>query len=398
MSIFPEYPLVKEDPIFGIVEQFLSDPRKTKVDLTIGILKDENLNTYLLRSVEIAEERIFQKRLAKTYLPILGNTQYINSMKQCVFSEKIASEIEEFLFGMQTIGGTGALYIACKLLRLPGTQSMLLSDPTWPNHNKIAKALGYKVEFFPYYNVKENRVVFSAILSYLMESPMGSVIIFQPACHNPTGADLSEEQWRIIANIVQEKKFTVIFDMAYQGLGKGLEEDAFPIRLFVSLSIECVVAVSSAKNFGLYGERAGALFFFIKDSSKRRAIITVAKSMVRELYSNPPRHGADIVAEILTSRDLKQVWHKELQSMQHRIEITRDALATSFAQYTGKSKFSFIRNQFGLFSCIGCSRDEAARLQKEYGIYITMDGRINITGLNSKNIQYVVESVSKVVG
>ena len=236
------------------------------------------------------------------------------------------------------------------------------------------------------------------MLSYLMESPSGSIVVLQPSCHNPTGADLLEEQWRVLANIVQEKKLTVIFDMAYQGLGRGLEEDAFPIRLFISLSIECVVAMSSAKNFGLYGERAGSLFFFIRDPNKRRAIVSVAKSMVREIYSNPPRHGADIVAEILTSRDLQQVWHKELQSMQNRIQTTRDALATCFFQYTGQSKFSFIRNQFGLFSCLGCSPDEATRLQKEYGIYITIDGRINITGLNSKNIPYVVESVSKVIG
>lgn len=398
MSIFPQYPLVNEDPIFGIVEQFLSDRRETKVDLTIGILKDENLNAYLLRSVEIAQERIFQKRQPKTYLPILGNIQYIHCMKQCAFGEKIASEIEECLFGMQTLGGTGALYIACKLLRLSGIQSMLLSDPTWPNHSKIARALGYKVEFFPYYSMEEHRVVFSAMVSYLMESPSGSIVILQPACHNPTGVDLLEEQWRILANIVQEKKLTVIFDMAYQGLGRGFEEDAFPIRLFVSLSIECVVAMSSAKNFGLYGERAGALFFFIRDPSKKRAIASVAKSMVRENYSNPPRHGADIVAEILTSGELQQIWHKELQSMQNRIQTTRNALAANFSDYTGDSKFSFIRNQFGLFSCLGCSPDEAARLQKEYGIYITMDGRINITGLNYKNIPYVVESVSKVIG
>lgn len=398
MSIFPEYPLLKEDPIFGIAEQFLSDCRETKVDLTIGILKNENLNAYLLRSVEIAEERTFQKKLAKTYLPILGNIQYIHSMKQCAFGEKLASEIEEFLFGMQTLGGTGAVYIACKLLRLSGIQSMLVSEPTWPNHSKIARSLGYKVEFFPYYSMKEHRVTFSAMIAYLMESPNGSVVILQPACHNPTGADLLEEQWRILANIVQEKKLTVIFDMAYQGLGKSLEEDAFPIRLFVSLSIECVVAMSSAKNFGLYGERAGALFFFIRDPNKRRAIVSVAKSMVRENYSNPPRHGADIVAEILTSRDLQQIWHKELQSMQNRIQTTRDALAKSFSQYIGKSKFSFIRNQFGLFSCLGCSPEEVACLQQEYGIYITMDGRINITGLNFKNIPYVVESVSKVIG
>ena len=234
MSIFPEYHLVKEDPIFGIVEQFLSDRRETKVDLTIGILKNENLDAYLLHSVEIAEERILEKRHAKTYLPILGSAQYIHSMKQCAFGAKIASEIEEFLFGMQTIGGTGALYIACKLLRLSGIQSMLLSEPTWPNHSKIARSLGYKVEFFPYYSMKEHRVVFSSMLSYLMESPSGSIVVLQPSCHNPTGADLLEEQWRVLANIVQEKKLTVIFDMAYQGLGRGLEEDAFPIRLFIS--------------------------------------------------------------------------------------------------------------------------------------------------------------------
>lgn len=397
MSIYPEYPLVKEDPIFGIVEQFLSDRRETKVDLTIGILKNENLNPYLLHSVELAEEKIFQKRQAKTYLPILGNAQYIHFMKQCAFGEKTASELDDSFFGMQTIGGTGALYMACKLLRLSGTQSILLSKPTWPNHSKIATSLGYKVEFFPYYNMQEHTVDFSAMASYLRKSPSGSIIIFQPSCHNPTGADLLEEQWRILADIVQEKKLTVIFDMAYQGLGRGLEQDAYPIRLFVSLSIECIVAMSSAKNFGLYGERPGALFFFIRESSKKRAIASVAKSMVRENYSNPPRHGAGIVAEILSSPDLQQLWQKELWSMQSRIQATRDSLAVSFSQCTGHSKFSYLRRQFGLFSCLGCSPDEAACLQKEYGIYITMEGRINVTGLNSKNIPYVVEAVSKVM-
>lgn len=398
MSIFPQYPLAKEDPIFGLVEKFLSDSREKKVDLTIGVLRNEKLQAYLLRSVEIAEERILQKKLAKIYLPILGSTQYIEAMKQCVFGNRILSEIQDFLFGIQTIGGTGALYVACKLLYASGVQTVLVSQPTWPNHSKIASALGYAVEFFPYYNAQENRVDFSSMISHLMQSKSGSILILQASCHNPTGSDLSQEQWQILANVVKEKKFMVIFDMAYQGLGISLEEDAYPIRLFADLCIECIVATSCAKNFALYGERVGCLLFFIRDTVKRQAITSIAKSVIREIYSNPPRHGADIVTEILTSPDLRQIWEGEVQSMQDRIHTTRKTFSLSFAEHTGSDRFSFICNQYGLFSCLGCSPNDAARLQREYGIYITLDGRINLTGLNVENIPYVVESIVKVLG
>lgn len=398
MSIFPQYPLAKQDPIFGLVEKFLSDSRETKVDLSIGILRSEKLEAYLLRCVEIAEEKILQRKMAKTYLPILGSEKYIHSMRQCVFGERIASDIEEFLFGLQTIGGTGALYIACKLLYASGIETVLVSQPTWPNHSKIASALGYTVEFFPYYNAKENRIEFSSMISHLMQSKTGSIVILQASCHNPTGSDLTEEQWQILANVVKEKKFMVIFDMAYQGLGISLEEDAYPIRLFASLCIECIVATSCAKNFALYGERVGCLLFFIRDTVKRQAISSIVKSMVREIYSNPPRHGADIVTEILTSPDLRQIWEGEVQSMRDRIQTARKTFALSFAEHTSSDRFSFICNQYGLFSCLGCSPNEAARLQREYGIYMTLDGRINLTGLNMENISYVVESIAKVLG
>lgn len=397
MSIFPNYPLAKEDPIFGLVEKFLSDSRETKVDLSIGVLRSEKLQAYLLRSVQIAEEKILQKKLAKTYLPILGSKKYIDSMQHCVFGEKIVSQMQEFLFGIQTIGGTGALYIACKLLCASGIKTVLVSQPTWPNHSKIANALGYTVEFFPYYNAKENRVDFSAMISHLTQSKSGSIIILQASCHNPTGSDLSQEQWQTLANVVKEKKFMVIFDIAYQGLGKGLEEDAYPIRLFADLCIECIVAASCSKNFALYGERVGCLFFFIRDAVKRQGINSIAKSMVRETYSNPPRHGADIVTEILTSPDLQKIWETEVDCMRDRIQSARKTFALSFAEYTGNDKFSFICNQYGLFSYLGCSQNQAALLQKEHGIYITLDGRINITGLNRENIPYVVESIAKVL-
>lgn len=397
MSLFPEYPIVKEDPIFGLVEKFLSDSRERKVDLSIGILRSEKLEAYLLRSVEIAEERLFQKRFPKTYLPILGNKKYIDSMGYCVFGEKILSKIQGFLFGVQTIGGTGALYIACKLLSGSGINTVLLSQPTWPNHSKIANALGYTVEFFPYYNAKENRVDFSSMISHLMRSQNGSILILQASCHNPTGSDLSEQQWQTLANVVKEKKFIVIFDIAYQGLGKSLKEDAYAIRLFANSEIECIVAASCSKNFALYGERVGCLFFLIRDAVRRQGINSVAKSMVREIYSNPPRHGADIVTEILTSPDLQKIWIEEVKSMRERIQTVRKTFASHLTAHTGNNRFSFIHNQYGLFSYLGCSQNEAALLQKEYGIYITLDGRINITGLNPKNIPYVVESIAKVL-
>lgn len=397
MSIFPEYPIAKEDPIFGLVEKFLSDPREKKVDLSIGVLRSEKLQAYLLRSVEMAEERIFQKRLTKTYLPILGSKNYIEAMERCLFGERILSEIQEFLFGVQTIGGTGALYIACKILSGTGVETILLSDPTWPNHSKIANALGYRVKFFPYYNIKESKVDFSSMVTHLMQSKKRSILILQASCQNPTGSDLSEQEWKILASVVKEKKFMVIFDIAYQGLGRGLEEDAFPIRFFANLHIECIVAASCSKNFALYGERVGCLLFFIRDTVKRQGIISIAKSMVREIYSNPPRHGASIVTEILTSPDLRRIWEGEVESMRERIQLARKTFAMSFAQHTGNDKFSFIGNQYGLFSYLGCSQNEAALLQKEYGIYVTLDGRINITGLNRENIPYVVESIAKVL-
>lgn len=369
---------LKEEPadaLFGIQRAYEEDPRSHKVNLSIGTYKTEELHPLILKAVKEAEHYLVKEEKIKDYLPILGLESYIHTCKELIFGEALPE-----ICGLQAVGGTGALHIGSKFLLHAGFKRLYISRPTWGNHERIFKNAGFEVVSYPYFDwVKPFET---------MEK--GSVVLLQPCCHNPTGSDPSDEQWAEIAAIVKERELFPFFDSAYQGFGEGVEEDARVMRLFLKLEIPFMVAASQSKNFGLYRERTGGLFLrcLMKEDAQRFA--TILRAIIRGVYSNPPAHGAQVVAHILSTPSLKKVWLEELSSMRTRITNMRKALVEKL------NSFDFLLKQKGMFSYTYLSPSEVECLRDEYGIYMLRDGRINVAGLNSKNVGYVAESIIKV--
>lgn len=396
MSIFDQMPLLPDDPILGLVEKFKQDSRPEKVDLSVGVYRNEKLETIKFGSVLDAEKKILENEVTKNYLPIQGMAPYLQKSKELVFGKELTDEIGGRIFAAQTVGATAALRISCEIISKYINKNIFVSNPTWPNHIKIAKATGLNVSSYPYYNGKEHKVDFDGFYTFLEQALEKSVILIQPSCHNPTGCDLTQNQWRQLLPIFQKKNLIPFFDMAYQGLGHGFDEDAFPIRLFAKEGQEFFLATSYSKNFGLYGERVGCLFIITKDREQYRNISSVVKSTIREMYSNPPIHGAAIVSEILTDPSLREKWLAEVSAVRKRIQNIREKFAALLIKETGNDELVFLKDRFGLFSYSGLAKEQVDRLMKEFAIYMTSSGRINITGLNDKNMPYVVEAITKV--
>ncbi|MCH9610987.1 MAG: Aspartate aminotransferase [Chlamydiales bacterium] len=369
MEFFESLETLPPDSLFGVQRAFEIERSEHKVNLSIGTYKTEELKPYILPSVKQAERELFEKEHSKDYLPILGLADYIKSTAQLVF----ASNLDD-LIGAQTVGGTGALRLAAELLVRAGHTKLYIGNPTWGNHHHIFSSGGMEIESFDH---------FAGPMPFESMSP-NSVVLLQPCCHNPTGCDYTKEQWEAIAEIVKRKNLLPLFDMAYQGFGLGVEEDAYAVRYFAESSHPFMLAISHSKIFGLYRERTGALF--VRHSGVKR-LESQLRRLVRGIYSNPPSHGASIVAHILSHPDLKDQWLIELAAMRQRIVWMRAQLA---AQLPG---FEFLLDQRGMFSYTRLSREQVLRLRSEYGIYMTEDGRINVAGLNSKNVGYVSKAI-----
>ncbi len=389
MGFFNQIEQALPDPIFGLQAAFNADPRAHKVNLSVGVYKNEELKTPILESVKIAEQEILAWEMTKEYLPIDGDSMFIDRAALFVFGEQLWKDLENTIYAAQTIGGTGGLRITGEFLKQEIAPQIYLSQPTWPNHIGVFTKCGMRVEVYPYYDVENRCVDFDRFYAYLEKLPPKSVVLLHACCHNPTGADLVLEQWDKISDLFLEKELLPFFDSAYQGFGKGLEKDAEAIRLFAAKGHEMIVAASFSKNFALYSERVGALFIVAKSRAQKEHIASKIKPIIRTLYSNPPAHGARTIAYILGSPSLKAQWEKELDAMRHRI----DAMRIQFAKKLG---FSFLLDKVGLFSFSGLSKEQVEKLILDYAIYMTKDGRINVAGLNAKNIDYVVNAILKV--
>lgn len=397
-DFFSEVIKAPADPILGLTVSFLKDPRENKVNLSAGIYKTEDGKTPVLRCVKEAEKLILETEESKNYLPIEGDFIFLEEVGKLVLGNKLYEQLLPNLSSVQSLGGAGALRLGGELLKQESPNSSLfISNPTWPNHRAIFEQVGLSVHSYPYYDFERQKLDFEGLYSFLLALPAKSIVVLHANCHNPSGADLSKEDWGIIADLFIEKKLMPFFDAAYLGFDSSFEEDAYPIRLFASKGIEFLAAFSFSKNFSLYAERIGMFLSYSKGESSI-SILSQLKKLVRRNYSNPPLHGARVIGTILKSPSLKEMWEEELAQMRERIQSSRNLFVSKLERAGMQKEYSHFLDKKGLFCFCDLSSNQVDRIIKEYGIYMTSDGRINIAGLNASNIDQVVQALKEVGG
>lgn len=379
-----------EDAILGLTEAFKKDPRFAKVNLGVGIYKNDDEHTPILESVRIAEKRIFENQNTKSYMPIAGEAAYGEEVQKMIFGALCDRSAT-----IHTPGGTGALRVASDVLVKFGHKTIWISSPTWANHNNIFEASGLTVKTYPYYDASTKDLDVSGFFSALEKIPAGDSVLLHACCHNPSGVDLSAEQWKQVAQIAQKNGWIALMDFAYQGLGDGLVEDRFSVETLLNSGVDFFVASSFSKNFGLYRERTGALTAV--SSSPKNAAVAMSHLMAaaRVLYSNPPAHGGMIVTTILKDAELSKLWKSELDDMRNRIALARTALAEGLTQRGVPMDCTFMTRQKGMFSFSGLTKAQVDFLKAEKAIYIVGSGRINVAGLTHGNLGYICDAVAE---
>ena len=389
--------MLPDDPIMSIGAIFKADKRERKVNLGVGAYQDANGLPFIFDSVKKAEALLLQKGYSKEYLPISGDADFVAQALKLIFGTNSSLIANQEVFGVQAVGGSGALTIGAEFLAQECNRKIFISEPSWPNHRGILLRAGLQVEPYIYYSEKTKQINFEGFCSSIKKMPPGSIVLLQACCHNPTGVDFSFEQWMAISDMVKKYSLFPFFDLAYQGLGEGVEEDVKAIRYFVEQGHQLMVAQSFSKNIGIYGERAGTLYLVTGNAETAKKAGSHIKLLIRERYSNPPVHGAKIVSAILQDPALRQEWELELRQIRNRIQEMREGLADGLIKKCPQQDFSFIKNLRGMFSFSGLNPQHALRLKEEFGIYIIWNGRINMAGLNKNNLDYVIESIAAVV-
>jgi aspartate aminotransferase len=397
MTFFESASLLPEDPILNLQVEFSTDPRPNKINLGIGAYNDAKGHPVLLSTVRKAERALIDSLHDKEYLPIVGNHLLIHETFNLVFGKNAFGDLNHRLFGVQSVGGTGALRLAADFFVQHTNRTIFISDPSWPNHRLAFTRSGLKVETYPYYDFAKNKIYFSSMLQVVKTIPSGSVILLQAGCHNPTGMDLTYAEWQELSLVIKKRQIFPFFDFAYQGFGSGIEEDAIPIRLFVNDGHTLFVASSYSKNMGLYGERVGVLSCLFNDNKTAMIVASHLKQIIRAMYSTPPIHGAQIASHILRSPQLKQEWVEELQKMRERVHEMRLALAKGLLAKSSSFDFTFMKDQNGLFSLSGLNPDQVLQLKQKYAIYMPTNGRINVAGLNTRNLDAVIKAILSVI-
>ncbi|MEX2481844.1 MAG: amino acid aminotransferase [Gammaproteobacteria bacterium] len=385
------------DPILGLMAAFREDARTQKIDLGVGVYRDEAGATPIMRSVADAERRRFETETTKSYIGPAGTPEFNVAARDLMFGSGHTVLRDKRVAGVQTPGGCGALRVAAELVKRARPQTTIwVSNPTWANHVPLLGNAGLQIREYAYYDQARHGLDADAMLAALGKVPRDDVVLLHGCCHNPSGVDLEAEHWARIAELANERGFTPFIDLAYQGLGDGLEEDAAGVRIMAEACPELIVASSYSKNFGLYRERVGALQIVNPDTRQTGIVQTQLGSVVRGIYSMPPAHGAAIVEIILNDEALHEAWITELDGMRERINGLRDLLAQRLTAATGRD-FGFIREQRGMFSFLSVSAAEVRRLQEEFGIYMVDSSRINVAGINGANIDYFIDAMAKVV-
>ena len=386
------------DPILGLGEAFKAETRPEKVNLGIGVYKDASGATPIVKAIKEAEKRLLESETTKNYLTIDGVADYNEQTQILLFGkdhEIIASRRAKTA---QSLGGTGALRIAAEFAkRQLNAQTIWISNPTWPNHNAIAKAVGIQDKPYRYYDAAKHGLDWDGMIEDLRQAQKGDIVLLHGCCHNPTGIDPTPEQWETLAKLSAEKGWLPLFDFAYQGFGNGLEEDAYGLRVFLKYNKELLIASSYSKNFGMYNERVGAFTLVAEDEETAARAHSQVKTIIRTLYSNPASHGANTIALVLKNDDLKAQWIAELDEMRGRIKAMRQKFVELLKAKGATQDFDFIIEQNGMFSFSGLTPEQVDRLKNEFAIYAVRSGRINVAGITDDNIDYLCESIVKVL-
>lgn len=398
MSLFSAVEMAPRDPILGLNEAFNADTRTTKVNLGVGVYYNEDGRIPLLRAVAEAEKARIEAHAPRGYLPIEGIAAYDNAVQKLLLggdSELIASGR---VITTQAVGGTGALKTGADFLKrlLPNTV-VAISDPSWENHRALFESAGFTVHNYRYYDAASHGINRAGMLEDLKNLPARSVVVLHACCHNPTGVDLSLDDWKAVLEVLREREHVPFLDIAYQGFGDGIEQDAFAVRLFAQSGIPFFVSSSFSKSFSLYGERVGALSIITGSQEEASRVLSQAKRVIRTNYSNPPTHGATVVASVLNSPELRALWEDELAGMRERIRGMRMAMVEQLAALNCKRDFAFVAQQRGMFSYSGLTAEQVERLKTEFGIYAVSTGRICVAALNQRNLPAVTQAIAAVL-
>ncbi|OWV31181.1 aromatic amino acid transaminase [Halomonas campaniensis] len=395
--MFKKIPYASGDPILGLIETYNKDCNTQKVDLGVGVYRDHNGHTPILESVKKAEANILKNEKSKAYVGSHGDPVFAESILGLVLGNHSKVLLANRSSVSQTPGGSGALKLAADFIRahLPEA-SIWLPTPTWSNHFSIFAGAGLTLHEYPYVS-DENSLDFDSMLLSLKNIPHGDIVLLHACCHNPTGFDLSIEQWGLVRDVILEKGLLPLIDFAYQGFGEGLEPDAYGVRLLADALDELLITSSYSKNFGLYRERTGALIAIASSHNKMQNIRTQLAITARHNYSSPPNHGSAIVAEVLGSQELSALWRHELDGMRARIVQMRHDFVEAMKPYKLNDRFSCVNEQQGMFSYTGLSAEQVLRLREEFSIYMVGSGRANMSGLTKENLSYVAKSVASVI-
>ena len=386
------------DPILGLLTQYREDAHPQKVDLGVGVYKDPAGNTPILNCVKKAEKFRLDTETTKVYIGPTGSPQFNTLITELAFGSDHSAIIANRIRTVSTPGGTGALRVAGDFIKRCNPNAVLwVSDPTWANHTGLFEAAGITVKTYPYYDYDTKSLKFDEMLSSLAQVGPNDVVLFHACCHNPSGMDLTTEQWDKVVALTKEQGFTPLIDMAYQGFGDGVDIDAYGVRKMAAAVDNMILCSSCSKNFGLYRERIGSCSVVAKDANTANIAQSVLLYVVRCLYSMPPAHGAAIVETILGSAELKQEWLDELKVMRDRINGNRAILVEKLKANGVERDFGFIARQKGMFSFLGVNPEQVARLQKEFSIYMVGSSRISIAGISEDNVDYLAKSIAKVL-
>lgn len=394
---FDHLELAPADPILGLTDAFKADTNPKKINLGVGVYQNEHGVTPVLKCVKEAEKILLETETTKSYLPITGHPEYGRLTRELLFGADSALVSDGRAVTCHCPGGTGALRIACDFIYQQHIASRVwISDPTWGNHFQIAEAAGLKTERYPYYDRVNHSLAFDRMLDTLEQASEGDVVILHACCHNPTGIDPTPEQWQTLAQFLSKKKLLPLIDFAYQGFGKGIEQDAYGVRKILELNNEVLIASSFSKNFGMYNERVGALTVVSANKEVGSKVASQVKLAIRCAISNPPAHGEKVVITVLSNPDLRALWEQELTQMRERMHNMRGLLAQKL-KAVGAGDFDFIVEQNGMFSFSGLSKEQVEKLRAEYGIYIVGSGRMCVAGINEDNIDYLANAIASVV-
>jgi len=396
-SLFAAVEMAPRDPILGLNEHFNADPNPAKVNLGVGVYYDDDGKLPLLKCVAAAERQMVEAPKARGYLPIDGIAAYDKAVQALVFGADHEAVKGGRIATVQAVGGTGGLKVGADFLkRVNPNAKVLISDPSWENHRALFEGAGFAVAHYPYYDAAKRGVNFDAMLQALNGAAAGTLVVLHACCHNPTGYDITHDQWQQVIAAVKSRGLVAFLDMAYQGFGDGIAEDGAVIGLFMAAGLDFFVATSFSKSFSLYGERVGALSVVCESKDEADRVLSQLKRVIRTNYSNPPTHGAQVVATVLTTPALRAMWEEELAGMRVRIKQMRIALLEKLHAAGVTGDMGFITQQKGMFSYSGLNATQMQRLRSDFGIYGVDSGRICVAALNSKNVDAVARAIAKV--